>query len=314
VSVETTWYLGLAGLFAVYFVLGGYDYGVGMLLPRAGADAGRRAALGALGPFFLGNEVWLVAAVGVLFGAFPRLEGDLLSGSYPAVAVALAGVIAVTAAVQLRSRPTRLGTRYAWDGVIMVASALAAGGWGAVLGGLLAPPLAVVGGVATVTLAAAHGAAFLALRLPPDLAARFARMTRRLIPLALAAVGAAIVVAVASSRVREAVRQPVPAVLLLVILVTALVLSYRATGRRRPGFAFAGTAVALALPVVIVGVAAYPYALPPDLTVSQAAADPATLRVLSWLAIPLLPAMIGFQVMCWWAFRGRIDPRAPVFY
>lgn len=312
--METIWYLGLGGLFAIYFALAGYDYGVGMVLTRAPGDAGRRAALNALGPFFLGNEVWLVAAVGVLLGAFPRLEGELLAGHYPAVAVALCGVIVVTAAVQLRSRPSRIGTRYAWDTVIAVAAALAAGGWGAVLGGLLAPSVAVAGGIAMVVLAAAHGATFLALRLQPELAAGYARLARRLIPLALAAVGAATVVAVTSSRVRDAVHQPVPAVLLLVVLGTALALARGALGRRRPGLAFAGTAVALALPVLIVGVATYPYALPPDLTVSQAAADPATLRVLSWLAVPLLPAMLGFQFMCWWAFRGRIDPRTPIFY
>jgi cytochrome d ubiquinol oxidase subunit II len=323
--METVWYLGLGGLFAVYFALAGYDYGVGLLLPWAGGrrlvagadasgDTGRRATLNALGPFFLGNEVWLVASAGVLLGAFPRLEGELLSGHYPAVAVALAGVIAVIAAVQLRSRPTRIGTRHAWDFLIAAASALAAGGWGAVLGGLLAPAVAVAGGVAMVALAAAHGCTFLALRLAPDHAAGYARLARRLIPVALIAVGAATVVAAASSRVRDAVRQPVPAVLLLAVLVLLLVLARGATARQRPGLAFAGTAAALALPVLIVGVATYPYALAPDLTVSQAAADPATLRVLSWLAIPLLPAMLGFQFMCWWAFRGRIDPRAPIFY
>lgn len=135
--MEIVWY-ALLGLFlAGYLVLAGYDYGVGLLLAGTPGEQPRRRALTALGPFFLGNEVWLVAAVGILFGAFPMLEGELLSGLYPAVAAALAGVILVTAAVQLRSRPTGVAGRARWDGVLITGSALTALGWGAVLAGLL---------------------------------------------------------------------------------------------------------------------------------------------------------------------------------
>ncbi|MFI6760253.1 hypothetical protein ACIBF5_14060 [Micromonospora sp. NPDC050417] len=51
-----------------------------------------------------------------------------------------------------------------------------------------------------------------------------------------------------------------------------------------------------------------------SLTVIDAAASTPTLRLLSWLLIPLLPALLGFQAMNWWAFRGRIDNRAPVYW
>ncbi|MEV0719728.1 cytochrome d ubiquinol oxidase subunit II [Asanoa sp. NPDC050611] len=91
--MELAWFALLGLFFTTYLVLGGYDYGVGLLLSAAGGDAERRAALTAVGPFFLGNEVWLVAALGILFGAFPRLEGELLAGYYPAVVAALVGVV-----------------------------------------------------------------------------------------------------------------------------------------------------------------------------------------------------------------------------
>lgn len=332
--MDIFWYAGLGALFAAYFVLGGYDYGVGLLLSRAGAQEGRRAALNAIGPFFLGNEVWLIAAAGVFFGAFPMLEGELLSGLYPAVAIALAGVIAVTATVQLRSRPTGAPAIARWDAVITVASALAAGGWGAVLGGLLqgvpahsagyqhlTTAFVAVSAATMIALVAVHGAAFLALRLAAGEAEHFARLGRRLIVWALGVTGAAVVVGAATHRVRDAVRQPVPTVLLLGVLVVALLLASVALARRRPGLAFAATATALALPVLIVGFATYPYALAPvhtvgqeGLTISDAAADPATLRLLNWLAAPLIPALIGVQVMCWWVFRGRMDPRTAIFY
>lgn len=335
--MDLAWYALLGLFFASYLVLAGYDYGVGMLLARGDSPAGRRAALTALGPFFLGNEVWLVAAVGILFGAFPVLEGELLAGCYPAVAGALVGVILVTAGVQLRSRPSEERVRARWDRVIVVGSALAALGWGAVLAALLqgvprqadghvagvshlATPFAAIVGLTMVALVAVHGATFLTLRLPADAAAVAGRTARRLVPVALCAVAVATVVGLLSSRVRDAVQRPALGVLLPVLLVVALLTARAALARRRPGWALIATGAALALPVALVGAALWPYVLVSttdpgaSLTVADAAASAPTLRLLGWVTLPLLPALLGFQAMCWWVFRGRTDGRAPVYW
>jgi cytochrome d ubiquinol oxidase subunit II len=335
--METTWYALLGLFFATYLVLGGYDYGVGIQLARSTGPALRRATLTAVGPFFLGNEVWLVAAVGILFGAFPMLEGELLSGLYPAVVLALCGVILVTAAVQLRSRPAGDLARTRWDRVIVTGSALAALGWGAVLAGLLQgvplhadrhvagvthifTPFVAAAALTMVAVIGVHGAAFLSLRLPAGPAGQFSVLGRRLVPVALVALAATTVVGLLSTRVRQAVQQPAAAVLLPVLVAGALLVAGRALGRRRPGVAFTATAAALVLPVLLVGATTWPYALvstvdpAASLTVSGAAAGGATLRLLSWLMVPLLPALLGFQAMCWWAFRGRVDGRTPVYW
>ncbi|MFC3504294.1 cytochrome d ubiquinol oxidase subunit II [Micromonospora krabiensis] len=335
--MELAWYALLGLFFATYLVLGGYDYGVGLLLARNTDPGRRRAALNAVGPFFLGNEVWLVAAVGILFGAFPVLEGELLSGFYPAVLGALAGVILVTAGVQLRSRPAGERARARWDRVVVVGSALAALGWGALLGGLLqgvplhddghvaglthlVTPFAATAALAMLALVTVHGATFLTLRLPAAEAARVGRLAHRLIPVALAAVTLATVAGLLSDRVRDAARQPLAGVLLPVALVAALLVARAALARRRPGFAFAATGAALALPVALVGATLWPDVLVStvdpgaSLTVADAAASTPTLRLLSWVALPLLPALLGFQLMCWWVFRGRTDGRAPVYW
>ncbi|GAA4694934.1 cytochrome d ubiquinol oxidase subunit II [Phytohabitans rumicis] len=330
--MATVWYALLGLFFAAYLVLGGYDYGSGVLLARARTPEARRGLLTAVGPFFLGNEVWLVAAMGILFGAFPMLEGELLSGLYPAVALALAGVILVTAAVQLRSREIRL--RGGWDRLVIGGSALAALGWGAVLGGLLqgvplhadghvagvghaVTPFTAATAVTLLALVAVHGAAFLALRLPEG---GFAHPGRQLVPWALAAVAGTAVVGLLSSRVRAAVEQPAAVVPLLGVLAAALLVAAGAWRRGRPGAAFVATSVALVVPVALVGSATWPYTLvstvdpAASLTVADAAASGPTLRLLGWLAVPLVPALLGFQVMCWWIFRGRIDQRAPVYW
>ncbi|NED50578.1 cytochrome d ubiquinol oxidase subunit II, partial [Micromonospora aurantiaca] len=90
--------------------------------------------------------------------------------------------------------------------------------------------------------------------------------------------------------------------------------------RGRAGIAFAATATALALPAPLIGAALWPRILvsttdpAASLTVAEAAASRPTLALLGWLALPLLPALLGFQAMCWWVFRGRIDGRAPVYW
>lgn len=353
--MELAWY-ALLGLFlAGYLVLGGCDYGSGVLLARIARPAQRRIALNAVGPFFLGNEVWLVAGAGLLFGVFPTLEGELLTGLYPAVMLALVGVVTVTVSLPLRSRPATERARAVFDRLIIAGSTTAAAGWGAVLAGMLQgvplradghldglghllTPFVAAGGMTVVALVAVHGAAFLALRMPAsppaappaspgqrpqavvETAGLYERLGRQLVPVALAALAATTVVGLLSERVRQAVRQPAPAVLLLAVIAAALLVSRAALARRRPGVAFAATSVALATPVLLVGVAAWPYALvssvdaDASLTVTEAIASGPTLRLLGPLVVGLLPALLGFQLMSWWVFRGRIDGRAPVYW
>ncbi|MDG4822788.1 cytochrome d ubiquinol oxidase subunit II [Asanoa sp. WMMD1127] len=329
--MELIWYAALGLAFAVYLVLGGYDYGVGLLLSGVRDDRDRRAVLTAVGPYFLGNEVWLVAAVGILFGAFPRLEGELLSGYYPAVVAALVGVILVTVAVQLRGRPEHVAARARWDRTVVAGSALAAAGWGALLGGLLqglpidagghvagighlATPFVAATAITLVSLVAVQGATFLALRMPD---ARWAALARRLVGVALGAVAVATLLGLLSADVRAGQRLWVAAPLL--VLVSAL-MAVRSLAPRRPGWAFVASSLALVAPVLVVGLGRYPAVLvstidpAATLTVTEAAAAPSTLRLLSWVAAPFVPVLIGFQAMCWWVFRGRIDGKAPVYW
>ena len=265
------------------------------------------------------------------------LEGELLSGLYPAVLLALAGVILVTAAVQLRSRPSTAPARTRWDRIVVAGSALAAIGWGTVLAGLLQgvplaadghaagvghvlTPFVAAGGLTLLALVTVHGAAFLALRLPAEPARRIAGLGRRLVPVALVALGAATALGLLSDRVRQTVQQPAAAVALPVLLAGALLVARVAFARRRPGLAFTATSLALAVPVLLVGATIWPYALvstvdpAASLAVGEAAASGPTLRLLSWLVVPLLPALLGFQLMCWRVFRGRLDAETPVYW
>ncbi|WP_157246787.1 cytochrome d ubiquinol oxidase subunit II [Nonomuraea typhae] len=152
-----------------YLVLGGADIGVSMALPYLGRSAAeRREVIAAIAPFFLANEVWLVATAGVLAGLFPELESELLSGNYVVVVVLLLAWVIRDMGLWLRGRMPGERWQLFWDGAIV------AGGWGLALswGTLLSHVLVDLEGLAAAlsallvaALFATHGLAFAALRL-----------------------------------------------------------------------------------------------------------------------------------------------------
>lgn len=181
--------VAVLGFFAIgYLVLGGADIGTGMMLPFLGrSDRERRLVVAAIAPFFLGNEVWLVATVGLLAGAFPILETRLLHALYPAVlAVALAWVIR-DMGLWLRGRVDAGAWRLICDGAIVTGSWALALSWGAILadllGGAAAPvlagPVTALGALAIAALFAAHGLTFATLRLSGQLRERARLLSRR---------------------------------------------------------------------------------------------------------------------------------------
>ncbi|MEO3824357.1 cytochrome d ubiquinol oxidase subunit II [Actinomadura sp. B10D3] len=174
----------LLALFAGgYLVLGGADVGVGMLLPWLGRDQReRRLVIASFAPFFLGNEVWLVAVVGLVAGAFPGLEHRLLEELYPLVVVLLIGWVVRDMGLWLRGRVDAAAWRGSCDGAVVAGSWALALAWGAVLGSVVAGGGLNAGSVLGLPLAALfawHGAGFARWRLPAGLAERAGRFPAR---------------------------------------------------------------------------------------------------------------------------------------
>ncbi|MFC5722711.1 cytochrome d ubiquinol oxidase subunit II [Streptomyces gamaensis] len=334
-TLESVWLAVLGLLLAGYFVLGGYDYGVQMLHHRLGREeSGRRAAISAMGPFFLGNEVWLVAFTGVLFGAFPHLEGSLLSGLYPLIVAILVGLVVGNTAVQLRGRARGERSRRVWDMLTVVGGGLPALCWGLVLGLLLHgvprradgtfhvgpaevfAPFTLLCGVGAALLFAAHGAAFLALRSEGGLAERARAAALRL--LGAFAVAGLLAVLLSVAGAGASVTNPVAAAAVTAVLALALAAAWRSLAAGRAGRAFAATCLAAALPVLLVGAGHYPYLLASSaghgLTVSRSAADGATLKLLLAFGVVLIPLILLYQAWSWWMFRGRTGRRHPAYF
>ncbi|MEU6780236.1 cytochrome d ubiquinol oxidase subunit II [Nonomuraea angiospora] len=160
-----------------YLVLAGADIGVGMVLPYLGRTAAeRREVIAAIAPFFLGNEVWLVATAGVLAGLFPELEGELLSGNYTVVVALVLSWIVRDMGLWLRGRMPGPRWQTFWDGAIVAGSWGLALSWGTLLTHVLVgmPPALVVAVLVVAVLFATHGLAFAALRLRGTLRERAA--------------------------------------------------------------------------------------------------------------------------------------------
>ena len=136
--IETFWYCAVTLMLAVYAVLDGFDFGLGIVYPFvARTEADRRTALAAIGPVWNGNEVWLIAAGGLLFFAFPKAYAAGFSGFYLALIIVLWLLIARGLALELRSHLDHTLWRQFWDVAFAGASTLLALVLGAALGNLI---------------------------------------------------------------------------------------------------------------------------------------------------------------------------------
>jgi cytochrome d ubiquinol oxidase subunit II len=334
----TLWLFGFGVLFAGYLVLAGVDYGVAVLLPYAArGDRERRLMLNALGPMFLGNEVWLLVAVGTMIGTLPGLESRLLDGTYPLAIVAVAGVIVLNVSVQLRSRIAAPRWRACWDVLICAGGVASAFGWGAVLtslaGGLeldaaghvtgaagSISPFSVLGGVSMVVLLAAHGAVFLTGRAYGAVQAR----SRRVVPILLVLSSLLTVTTLITGRIDGsfdgALRNPALGLTLLLAALVVLKVALWRVARGSVWQGFAASALGVGLMPLVVFAGKYPTLItartsgitPPS--VDQLAGSHQALALITWTAGPVLLLVIAAQAFGWWTFRGRITRQSPVFY
>src|SRR3712207_4594004 len=182
------WFVLIAVLWIGYLVLEGFDFGVGMLLPVLGRnDTERRVLINTIGPVWDGNEVWVLVAGGATFAAFPEWYATLFSGFYLPLLVILVGLIVRGLAFEYRHKRAESEWKQRWDRAIIVGSAIPAVLWGVAFANNVAGvpidgdkeftgnlftllnPFGILGGLVTLTLFAAHGAMFVALKTDGDI-------------------------------------------------------------------------------------------------------------------------------------------------
>jgi cytochrome d ubiquinol oxidase subunit II len=333
--LQTLWFVLICVLWIGYFVLEGFDFGVGALLRVLGRDqTDRRLLMHTIGPVWDANEVWLLVAGGATFAAFPGWYASLFSGAYLALFLILFALIARGVAFEFWGKSDAPRWRATWEWALVLGSALPALLWGVAWANIvrgiplnahhdmtgnlfdLLGPYALMGGVASLLLFLSHGAIFLTLRTTGELEARARTLARRLAPLAALAVAAFLVWTLANQGSRGGV-QAVSAVLAIgaIGLAAAAPLAL-ARGSRTParaaGWAFGLSAGAIALTFCALFADLFPNALPSttsgafDLTLRAASSTSYTLTVMTVVAALLVPVVLAYQAWTYWVFRARL--------
>jgi cytochrome d ubiquinol oxidase subunit II len=329
-DLETFWFCLIVVVWAMYFLLEGFDFGVGMLLPFVPrSDEERSHALRTIGPVWDGNEVWLVVAGGATFAAFPAWYATMFSGFYLALLLILVCLIVRVVSFEWRAKSETPGWRATWTWANTLGSFGASLLWGIGLSSLLYgtpidsdgdftgnvldlfSPYSVFAGIAVVALFAFHGATFLTLRTMGDLRARSETAARRLaIPGAvLAAAYLVWTVVIAMDRNDKDLFPPaLPAALGVVALALAVVFVLT----RSYGRAFAATALAAISLVATLFVSLYPRVMVSStefensLTVNGAASSHYALQVMSVVALIFVPLVLMYQGWTYYVFRARV--------
>ena len=320
------WYIVIAILWTGFFVLEGFDFGVGMLHSLAGRDeAGRRAAINTIGPLWDGNEVWLIVAGAGMFAAFPGWYATMFSAYNLALVLLLAALIVRGVAFEYRGKRDAARWRRTWDVLLTVGSVLAPLLIGVALAGLLhglpinsaqnftgsfwdlLQPYALWTGVTLVLVCALHGATFLCLKTTGDMRERSWRLARRVAPFTAAAVIGFVI----WTHVTAGTTFFLNVIELLAILavLTAVWLVYD----HHEGFAFAATAVTIASCIIAIFADLYPNVMVSstnpayNLTVHNTASGGYSLKVMTVVVIILLPVVLAYQTWTYYVFRRRIS-------
>ena len=324
-GLQIFWFSVIAVFWTGFFVLEGFDLGVGALHAVVGrTDVERRVAINTIGPFWDGNEVWLIVAGAGTFAAFPDWYATWFSAMYLALMLVLVALIVRGVSFEFRNKIDTHRWKHSWTVILTVASAALPVLFGIALGDLLVglpidndheytgtfwdlfTPYGIWVGITLLSLALLHGTTFLNLRTTGIVNERARRLAR---PLAAVAIVTVIVFATWTHVLSDRGIVPGPVQIIAVFAIVAAGWSVR---DRHDGWAFTATTIAIGLTVVTIFVDLYPNVMVSstspenNLTVANASSSPYSLKIMSIVAIVLFPVVLVYQGWNYYTFRHRI--------
>lgn len=321
------WAALIAFAVLAYVVLDGFDLGVGILFPVIKSEANRDLAMNSVAPVWDGNETWLVLGGGGLFAVFPLAYATILPALYAPIIAMLIGLIFRGVSFEFRWRTTR--GKFLWGWGFAGGSILAAFAQGIALGALVQgievvdrayaggwwdwlTPFSLVTGVALIVGYALLGATWLIMKTDGALqqeARRFARLS-----------GAATLVLIGAVSLATPFLNPVylerwfawpTAVFSVIVPLLVLACAWALYRGLKTGHDAQPFLAALGLFILCyagIGISFYPYIVPPDITIWQAAAPEESLSFLLVGAVVLIPIILAYTAYAYWVFRGKVDP------
>jgi len=327
-ELNVIWFLLIMILFMGFFILEGFDYGVGILLIGK-SDYERSMMIRAIGPVWDGNEVWMITAGGALFAAFPHVYATMFSTFYLALFLMLLALILRGAAFELRGKHHSMDWRRTWDYSIIFGSLVPAILWGVAITNLLQglpidaqmhylgkfidllSPYTLLGGITFALLFAFHGALFLLLKLAD--ARIILKLKRQGLCIGIAGMIVYLVFTAATAFATDVTIRFTwftPFVVGIISYCNAWVAMRRE--RYFPAFIFSVFVIAATTLAMFSGL--FPRlmvsSLNPDwsLTIMNAASTPHTLFIMTIAAIIMVPIVLAYQSWTYKIFKDRITP------
>lgn len=329
-DLATLWFWIVGFFFVGYFVLDGFDFGVGMSLPFLGKnDVSRRQVINTIGPIWDLNETWVIVAGAVLFASFPEWYASLFSGFYLPLLLILLALILRGVSFEYRHQRESAAWKRGFDRMIVIGSAVPAFLWGVAFGNIvqgvaldenhiyvggffaLLNPYALLVGATTLLLFFLHGVLFVALKTDGPVHEDARKLAARAAVPTVIAAAATVLWTIMIAAGREA-----PLLWLVVatgaIAAVSLLSAVGFSLRGRDGRAFVAGLLTVLFAVVMLFTALFPFVLPStidpsfSLTIQNASSTPYTLTIMSWTALVALPLVLLYQGWTYWVFRKRV--------
>ena len=327
-QLNMIWFLIVGFLFIGYFVLDGFDFGVGMALPFLGKDdTDRRVLINTIGPVWDLNETWVLVAGASLFASFPEWYASLFSGFYLALLLILAALIVRGVAFEYRGKGDSAKWRKTFDWMITIGSALPALLWGVAFANIvqgvplnshhvytgnlftLLNPYGLLGGLVTLTLFFTHGLIFITLKTDGEIKDRSRELAKK--------AGYVTTVLAASFLVWTLISHfSLFGFILTALAALSLIAAQWANFARREGVSFSLMVLTIVFAVGSLFAALFPNVLPSttnaafSLTIQNASSSQYTLTVMSWVAVIMIPFVLAYQTWTYWVFRKRITRKS----
>ncbi len=332
-ELSTLWFFIVGVLLIGYFVLDGFDFGVGMSLPFLGKDnTDRRLLINTIGPVWDLNETWLIVAGACLFAAFPEWYATMFSGFYLALLLILVALILRGVSFEYRHQGKGKNWTRWFDQFIFWGSVLPPLLWGVAFANLvqglpivpmenggwlyegtlltLLNPYGLLGGLTLLLINFTHGLVFVALKTLGDMRERARALATK--------VGAAAIVAGAAFLIWT-VLQHLDSPHLWAIVTSAVLAALALVGawvanlRGREGWAFTGNAAGIVFALLTIFLALFPNLMPSSIdpaysmSIAGGASSQKTLELMSWVALFTMPLVLAYQAWTYWVFRKRLS-------
>ncbi len=329
--LQTIWFFLWGLLWAVFFMTDGFDFGVGTLYPYLGkTEDDKRSMINSIGPFWDGNEVWLITAGGVTFAAFPKVYAVMFSTLYTPLLLILFALILRGVAFEFRGQIDSPGWKKLWDACIFIGSFAPALLFGVAFANIfrgipfdaqglyhgnilmLLNPYGLMGGLLFLLLFMVHGANWLAIKTDGDLKDRVTTLANK-IWLILVPVAVIFLIATRfATRLYDNYMEYPHFVIVIVASVAGLFAIKYYLIKQDYFKSWCASAVTI-VSCTFFGVlglfpALFPSLLNPahTLTAFNASSSPLTLKIMLAVVVIFIPVVIGYQMWAYRLFSGRL--------